>query len=131
MAILGPEITIAKVKSVNGIELDVNGEVININGDPHALLQALIDEFVELSGLIVKKTMESILNSSISSALNETPNIPQVPLTPAPVTSVPPSQPILQQPQQINMIQKATDSDITNANRDLEDLKKMLNNLSK
>jgi len=63
MLILGPEITLAKVKNVSGITVDPTGEVQNIEGDPQQLLQALINQFVELSGLIVKKTMESILTS--------------------------------------------------------------------
>ena len=63
MLILGPEITLAKVKNVSGISVDPSGEVQDIQGDPQQLLQALINQFVELSGLIVKKTMESILTS--------------------------------------------------------------------
>lgn len=63
MLILGPQITLSKVKSVPGITVDANGEVTNIQGDSQALLQNLINQFVELSGLIVKKTMESILTS--------------------------------------------------------------------
>src|SRR3989344_5448647 len=61
MVVLGPDITLAKVKNVQGIEIDENGEVRNINGDAQQILQLLINQFVELSGAIVKKTMESIL----------------------------------------------------------------------
>lgn len=61
MVVLGPDITLAKVKNVQGVEVNENGEVTNINGDPQAILQLLINQFVELSGAIVKKTMESIL----------------------------------------------------------------------
>lgn len=64
--ILGPDITIAKVKGVAGIDVDQQGNVINIMGDPQTVLQNLINQFVELSGLIVKKTMESILTSQIA-----------------------------------------------------------------
>lgn len=63
MLILGPDITLAKVKNVSGITVDNNGEVQSITGDPQQLLQLLINQFVELSGMIVKKTMESILTS--------------------------------------------------------------------
>jgi hypothetical protein len=63
MLVLGPDITLAKVRNVMGITVDVNGDVQKIDGDPQALLQNLINQFVELSGLIVKKTMESILTS--------------------------------------------------------------------
>ena len=61
MVVLGPDITLAKVKNVQGIEVNENGDVTNINGDAQQILQLLINQFVELSGAIVKKTMESIL----------------------------------------------------------------------
>lgn len=64
MLILGPDITLAKAKNVVGITVDINGEVQQIEGDPNVMLQNLINEFVELSGLIVKKTMESILTAN-------------------------------------------------------------------
>lgn len=63
MLVLGPDITLAKVKNVSGISVDASGEVTSIEGDPQVLLQGLINQFVELSGMIVKKTMESILTS--------------------------------------------------------------------
>lgn len=63
MLVLGPDITLAKVKNVIGLSIDVNGEVLKMDGDPQQMLQALINQFVELSGMIVKKTMESILTS--------------------------------------------------------------------
>jgi hypothetical protein len=74
MMVLGPDITLAKVKNVTGITVTPAGEVQKIEGDPQQLLQALINQFVELSGMIVKKTMESILTSypgmmAMSSAL--------------------------------------------------------------
>lgn len=68
VVVLGPDITLAKVKSIPGIEVDGEGNVTKIEGDPQALLQSLINQFVELSGLIVKKTMESILASYTVSA---------------------------------------------------------------
>lgn len=61
IVVLGPDITLAKVKNVQGIEVNENGEVTSINGDAQQILQLLINQFVELSGAIVKKTMESIL----------------------------------------------------------------------
>ncbi len=63
MLVLGPDITLAKVRNVTGLTVDINGDVQKIDGDPQLLLQALINQFVELSGMIVKKTMESILNT--------------------------------------------------------------------
>ena len=63
MLVLGPDITLAKVKNVIGITVDINGDVQKLEGDPQKLLQGLINQYVELSGMIVKKTMESILTS--------------------------------------------------------------------
>lgn len=63
MIVLGPDITLAKVKNVQGIQVNDQGEVTDIQGDAQNLLQLLINQFVELSGAIVKKTMESILTT--------------------------------------------------------------------
>ncbi len=63
MLVLGPDITLAKVRNVTGLTVDINGEVQKIEGDSQVMLQSLINQFVELSGMIVKKTMESILSS--------------------------------------------------------------------
>ncbi len=60
LAILGPQITIAKAQSVAGLTVDTSGNVSAITGDPQVVMQALIDQFVQLSGLIVKKTLEPL-----------------------------------------------------------------------
>ena len=60
--LLGPNITLAKARNVKGLTVLEDGTVSEINGDPQELIQALIDQFVQLSGLIVKKTMEPLLN---------------------------------------------------------------------
>lgn len=57
VAILGPDITMARVKNVLGIQVDANGEVISVDRDPQVVLTDLTNQFVELSGLIVKKTI--------------------------------------------------------------------------
>jgi len=36
---------------------------VNIDGQPQELIQGLIDQFVQLSGLIVRKTMEPLLSA--------------------------------------------------------------------
>ena len=63
MQILGAEITLARVKSVSGITVASSGEVTALSGDPHELLQNLINQFIDLSGEVVKKTMESVLSN--------------------------------------------------------------------
>jgi hypothetical protein len=61
MVILGPSITLAKARNVKGLTVADDGTVVNIEGQPQELIQGLIDQFVQLSGLIVKKTMEPLL----------------------------------------------------------------------
>ncbi len=82
IAILGEEITISKVKNVPGIQVDSNGEVISIQGDLQIILANLINQFVELSGMIVKQTMESILAGSVTEMPGIQPQIPAAPPAP-------------------------------------------------
>ena len=49
-------------RNVKGLTVLDDGTVSEINGNPQELIQALIEQFVQLSGLIVKKTMEPLLN---------------------------------------------------------------------
>ncbi len=149
MSILGAEITLARVRSVPGIKIDDAGQVTEINGDAQILLQDLMNQFVELSGMIVKKTMESILISTINSAslgANGNPDalqavqsaaspapVAQVPATPAPqappvAQSAPQNPPAAQSAQPV--MQKDTDNALLSANHDLEELNKMLNTLT-
>jgi hypothetical protein len=62
MVILGPGITLDKARNVKGLIVDDNGTVTDIQGAPQELIQGLIDQFVQLSGLIVRKTMEPLLS---------------------------------------------------------------------
>jgi len=61
VSILGPDITYARVKHVPEIQLTPAGKVAEINGEGEEVLGKLINQFVDLSGLIVKKTLESIV----------------------------------------------------------------------
>ncbi len=61
MVILGPDITLAKARNVKGLKVENDGTVSEISGSPQELIQGLISQFVELSGLIVQKTMEPLL----------------------------------------------------------------------
>ncbi|MCX6720171.1 MAG: hypothetical protein NTV36_03650 [Candidatus Staskawiczbacteria bacterium] len=58
--ILGPDIAILKAKNVLGLSIDESGKVNDIKGDPSAAVEQLIDEYVQLSGQIVKSAMSSI-----------------------------------------------------------------------
>lgn len=59
--VLGPDITLAKARNVKGLTITDDGTVTEFAGDPKELVQDLVDQFVQLSGLIVKKTMEPLL----------------------------------------------------------------------
>lgn len=71
VVILGPDIAIMKAKNVSELSVADDGSVTEINGDPNAVLQKLIDEYVALSGLIVKKTMEPLLQKYPSVVVNK------------------------------------------------------------
>jgi len=63
IVILGPQITLAKARNVKGLTIADDGTVTEMQGPPQELIQSLIDQFVQLSGLIVKKTMEPLLSA--------------------------------------------------------------------
>ncbi len=58
--VLGPEIAVLKARSVIGLTVSNDGKVTDVQGNPEEKLQSLVDEYVELSGLIVKNTLGSI-----------------------------------------------------------------------
>ena len=58
--ILGPEIAIVKARSVPGLMVDNDGKVTGIGSDPKETMQKLVDQYVELSGQIVKNALGSI-----------------------------------------------------------------------
>lgn len=72
MVILGPSISLAKARNVKGLVVAEDGTVTDIKGPPQVLIQGLIDQFVQLSGLIVKKTMEPLLSAYPDGAMNQT-----------------------------------------------------------
>lgn len=79
MVILGPSITLAKARNVKGLTVADDGTVTDMQGPAQELIQGLIDQFVQLSGLIVKKTMEPLLSVYPDGvkAVTETPAAPQ------------------------------------------------------
>jgi F0F1-type ATP synthase gamma subunit len=58
--ILGPDLVMLKAKNVQGLTLDSNGQVLSIEGDPQQILQKLIDEYIALSGQIVKNILNPV-----------------------------------------------------------------------
>lgn len=59
--VLGPDVAILKARGVEGLEVDDEGNVTKLEGEPQKILQNLIDQYVALSGQIVKSTMEPLL----------------------------------------------------------------------
>lgn len=64
IVILGPDITLVKARNVRGLSIADDGSVTDMQGDPQELIRQLIDQFVQLSGMIMKKTMEPLLAAS-------------------------------------------------------------------
>lgn len=58
--ILGPDIAVLKARSVSGLIVNDEGKVVDIKGDGNAVLQQLVNTYVELSGMIVKNALGSI-----------------------------------------------------------------------
>ncbi|GMQ95005.1 MAG: hypothetical protein BMS9Abin13_115 [Patescibacteria group bacterium] len=58
--ILGPKIAILKARNVEGLVVSDDGSVIEVKGNPDKVLQQLIDQYVELSGQIVKNALGTI-----------------------------------------------------------------------
>ncbi|MBM2817695.1 MAG: hypothetical protein HW401_285 [Parcubacteria group bacterium] len=58
--ILGPEISQLKARNVSGLVFGGDGKVIDMQGNAEEKLQKLVDQYVELSGLIVKNALGSI-----------------------------------------------------------------------
>ncbi|MBI4039208.1 hypothetical protein HY388_00060 [Candidatus Daviesbacteria bacterium] len=99
--ILGPDVALVKARSVAGLQVGNDGSVTGISGDPKAALQALIDEYVSLSGLIVKKTMEPLLQKypglgsvMVAAAGTTAMSTPEAPAIAGQVPAQPPIQPM-------------------------------------
>lgn len=76
IVILGPDITLTKARKVIGLSVADDGSVIQMDGNPNELTQKLVDQFMELSGQIVKKTMEPLLHASSNAPSGVT--LPQI-----------------------------------------------------
>ena len=60
--ILGPEMAVMRARSVVGLTVSDEGKVMGLEGDEKALLQKLIDVYVELSGEIVKNALSTVFS---------------------------------------------------------------------
>ena len=66
IVILGPDIAILKAREVLGLEISDNGDITSISGEPLIILQNLVDKYVSLSGMIVKKAMEPLIQRHLN-----------------------------------------------------------------
>ncbi|OGL78032.1 hypothetical protein A3J43_01985 [Candidatus Uhrbacteria bacterium RIFCSPHIGHO2_12_FULL_54_23] len=62
IVILGPDIAVLKARNVSGMKVADDGTVMEMNENPQELLNQLVEQYVQLSGLIVKKAMEPLLS---------------------------------------------------------------------
>ncbi len=60
IVILGPQIAVLKARNVPGLSVKEDGLVTDVQGPEQMVLQKLIDEYVALSGEIVKNAVSSI-----------------------------------------------------------------------
>ena len=102
IVILGPDITLVKARNVRGLTVADDGSVTEMTGDPQEVTKQLIDQFMELSGLIVKKTMEPLLSAYPSLAAAPTVQAPTPPAPQSPPQSPRPAQPTTQEQQTQN-----------------------------
>jgi len=58
--ILGPDIAILKARNVAELTISDNGTVTDIQDSPKDALQKLVDEYVALSGQIVRSALSTV-----------------------------------------------------------------------
>lgn len=58
--ILGPDVALLKAGNIDGLKLDERGNVISVKGDHQEALQKLVDQYIELSGQIVKNVLKPV-----------------------------------------------------------------------
>ncbi|MBN2093832.1 MAG: hypothetical protein JW740_00430 [Candidatus Zambryskibacteria bacterium] len=71
IVILGPQIAVLKARNIQGLKVTDDGEVTEINDSEQAILQKLIDEYVALSGEIVRNAVNSIFEKYPSIQFNK------------------------------------------------------------
>ena len=58
--ILGPQMAVIKARNVTGLKVTDDGTVTDVTEPEQVVLQKLVDEYVALSGEIVKNAVNSI-----------------------------------------------------------------------
>lgn len=70
MDILGPDMALRKTANISGLKVSESGEVESLSGDPKEILQKLVDEYVALSGEIVKNILNPLFQKYPDIKLN-------------------------------------------------------------
>ena len=68
IVILGPAITLAKVRHIGGLGVADDGTVTSISEKPEIIIRELHDQFSELSAFIAKKTLAPVLGQTHTAA---------------------------------------------------------------
>ena len=61
MVVLGPNIALDKAKKIPGLKVSDNGTVLDIEGDPQAVVKGVANEYTILSGQIAQMTLNTLL----------------------------------------------------------------------
>lgn len=59
--VLGPQIALSRARSIGGLRVDDEGNVLDLGGNGEEKLRTLIEAYVALSGEIVKNTIEPLI----------------------------------------------------------------------
>jgi hypothetical protein len=78
IAILGPSIALGRARNVKGLTVADDGSITDMEGDPEELTKQLVNQFLDLSGLIIKKMMEPLMDTA-TTAIPTTPMPQYVP----------------------------------------------------
>lgn len=69
-SILGPTLAVAKARRVSGLEVDDNGRVAAIIGNPLKILEGLVKEYQSLSGVLAIQFCKSAISPLVSNYPN-------------------------------------------------------------
>jgi len=68
--ILGPDMAVRTANQVTGLEIDDHGVVAKLDGDPDQILQKLVEQYIALSGEIVRNILNPVFQKYPEIKLN-------------------------------------------------------------
>lgn len=71
MIVLGPQITLIKVRNVEGLTVTDDGNVATIANSPEDVVTRFLGEFRDLSSPLVKKTMQPLINAVVPTPVSK------------------------------------------------------------